>query len=248
MEFFNLYGPRFIIMESLLEAELICSAGLRFTLGDSSILVDALNQAIQSFRVISQETAKAILSGEPPYTNVQGLLYTHLHPDHYAPALNAQFLQLHPGVKTFFPNPDSPDHGILNVGPFTVEYQYLEHTPCNYTWRKHYVLLISAGGVRIYVTSDASLDPAQHLAFLGNRHVDYSFWNSMYLSYPETRRLMDQVSSKVYIYHMPEPEGDRSGFCRKAQLNLQRYPEELRKVTVLETYPTFMMMPKLDQE
>lgn len=110
------------------------------------------------------------------------------------------------------------------------------------------MLLISAGGVRIYVTSDASLDPAQHLAFLGDRHVDYSFWNSMYLSYPETRRLMDQVSSKVYIYHMPEPAGDRSGFCRKAQLNLQRYPEELRKVTVLETYPTVLMMPKLDQE
>lgn len=224
-----------------LQGALLCSAGLYFRCGESAILVDALNQPFRSFKAIPEDTADRLIQGAPPCVRMDGLLYTHLHPDHYDRALNSTFLEHHPGVQTFFPTPETPDHGVIQAGGFTVEYRYLEHTPCDYAWAKHYVLLLSAGGSTVYIAADAELNPAAHMDFLSGRHVDYGFFNAMYLSYPETRALLRDAVGKAYIYHMPEAEDD--GICRKARRNYERYPEELREVTLLERYPAELDLP-----
>lgn len=232
-------------METLLTARLLCSTGLAFRCGTSTLLVDVLNGSYGSFYRLPRETAAAIISGAPPYDCVDGLVYSHLHPDHYDQADNAAFLRTHPGVPAFFPTIDTPPHGVLRMGDFTVEYQYLEHAPCDYTWAKHYVLLLSAGETTVYLTTDAALDPAAHLAFLAGRQADYGFWNAMYLSRPETRRLLRRCARKTYIYHMPLAAGDTSGICRKAAQNFRRHGDELAGVTVLGTYPQQLLLPHL---
>lgn len=232
-------------MEQILTAQLLCSTGLAFFWNGAALLVDVLNGSYGSFRKISEEDARRVIYGFPPFERTVGIVYSHLHPDHYDQASNQAFLSRHRRITTFFPTSETPDHGILRAGEFTVEYQYLEHTPCDYQWAKHYVFLISAGGVSVYLTTDAALHPEQHEAFLGRRHVDYAFFNAMYLSYPETRRLMRRIASKTYIYHMPEPATDRSGICRKAERNFQRYPDELRDVQLLCSYPYHLELPPI---
>ena len=231
-------------MAAELQARLLCSTGLAFTYDGATLLVDVLNGKYGSFYQIPPETARAVATGQRPYDHVVGLLYSHLHPDHYDQNLNTEFLRYHPGVTTFFPTPETPDTGVLHMGPFTVRYGYLEHTPCDYTWAKHYVFLISAGDVTVYLTTDARLVPEEHLAFLNGCRADSAFFNAMYLSHPETRQLMTEAASQTYIYHMPRPELDHSGICRKAALNFQRYPQELRTVTLLEQYPTTLTWRK----
>lgn len=231
-------------MATTLEAVLLSSTGLALTYEGATLLVDVLNGKFGSFYEIPAQTAEHVVTGEPPFDHVVGLLYSHLHPDHYDPQKNTEFLQRHPSVPTFFPTAETPDCGVLNWGPFTVHYGYLEHMPCNYTWAKHYVFWITAGEITVYLTTDGRLVPQEHLAFLNGRQADYAFFNAVYLSYPETRQLMAQAARKTYIYHMPEPASDQSGICRKAERNLQRYPEELRNVTVLEQYPTRMIWQK----
>lgn len=230
-------------MQEILTAALLCNTGLFLTYGSSSILIDALNSSIQSFQAIPSDTAGRIIRGQPPFTQVDGIFYSHLHPDHYDQHANQAFLRRHTGSPAFFPTAETADHGILRAGAFTVEFQYMEHVPCGYPWAKHYVFLISAGGVSVYLTADADPAPDRHLAFLNGRRADYGFWNSIYLSYPQTRRLLKQAAAKTYIYHMPDPEHDTSGICRKAARNLERYPEELRDVTVLTHYPASLELP-----
>ncbi|MCI8525791.1 MAG: hypothetical protein HFF17_07695 [Oscillospiraceae bacterium] len=232
-------------MAETLQAVLLSSTGLFFSCGTSSILVDVLNGAFRCFRAVDAGTARAVILGEPPYDQVDGIFYSHLHPDHYDQASNAAFLRRHPGISAFFPQADTPDHGVVHTGAFTVEYQYLEHVPCDYAWAKHYVFLISAGGTSVYLTTDAGLAVEGHRAFLGGRPVDYAFWNAIYLSYPQTRRLLREAAAKTYIYHMPEPAGDTSGICRKAARNFARYPEELAACTVLTQYPSALSLPPL---
>lgn len=231
-------------MATTLQAVLLSSTGLAFTYEGATLLVDVLNGKYGSFYQIPAQTADAVVAGEPPYDRVVGLLYSHLHPDHYDQQQNTAFLRHHPDVKTFFPTPDTPDQGILHLGPFAVRYGYLEHTPCDYAWAKHYVFWITAGDLSVYLATDARLVPEEHLAFLEGLQADYAFFNAMYLSHPETRRLMQQVARKTYIYHMPEPAEDHSGICRKAALNFQRFPEELQKVTLLEQYPMPLSLVK----
>lgn len=230
-------------MNDCLCAELLCSAGLRFTSGNSTILVDALNGTIMSFPRIPAPTLQKVVEKKAPFEHVDGIFYTHLHPDHYDQEVNRRFLETHPGIPSFFPTAETPDRGLIQAGAFSVEYGYLEHTPCEYAWAKHYVLLITAGKVQVYLAGDAELSPEKHLAFLDGRKVDYGFWNAMYLSYPETRALMTQAAKKAYIYHMPEPATDASGICRKAAHNMERYPSELQTVEVLTAYPCTLQLP-----
>lgn len=231
-------------MATTLQAVLLSSTGIAFTYGDSTLLVDVLNGKYGSFYQIPAATAESVVAGLPPYDHVDGLIYSHLHPDHYDQQRNTEFLRHHPSVRTFFPTPETPDRGILQAGAFQVRYGYLEHTPCDYTWAKHYVFWITVGDTHVYLTTDARLSVEEHLAFLEGRQADFAFFNSMYLSHPETRRLMTQAARRTFIYHMPEPETDRSGICRKAALNFRRYPEELRSVTLLEQYPSVLHLSK----
>ncbi len=228
-----------------LQARLLCSAGLYFYCDDSAILVDALNQPFRSFKAILDETAERLIQGQPPYQRIDGLFYTHLHPDHYNQDRNNAFLQRHPGVQVFFPVAETPEHGFIKAGGFTVEYQYFHHTPCDYAWAKHYVLLVRAGGSSVYLSADAELNPAAHRAFLAGRRVDYGFFNAMYLSHHETRRLLSETVRKTYIYHLPESLDD--GICRKAARNFARFPDELKEITLLDHYPVDLDLPPVGE-
>lgn len=225
-----------------MEATLLCSTGLLLCHGKSAILFDGLNGHHGSFKQIDRTLARGIIQGTlPPDAHIDGLFYSHLHPDHYDQSDNAAFLRNHPHVATFFPTPGMPDHGILQVGAFTVEYQYHEHMPCDYVWAKHYTFFVQAGETSFYLTADAELSPEKHRTFLHGRIADHGFYNAVYLSYPETRQLLRETARHAWIYHMPEPEIDGSGICKKAAKNLARYGAEVPNVTVLEQYPTVIL-------
>ena len=80
-------------------------------------------------------------------------------------------------------------------------------------------------------------EDAVHEAFLNGRKACMGIWNSMYLSRPETRCLMHRAAHKNYVYHMPECQDDMSGIWRKCRNNLQRYPDELRDIVIMDRYP-----------
>ena len=225
-----------------MEATLLCSTGLLLQYGNSAILFDGLNGRHGSFKQIDRTLAQGIIQGTlPPDAHIDGLFYSHLHPDHYDQLDNAAFLQNHPHVVIFFPAREMPDHGTLQAGAFTVEYQYHEHIPCEYVWAKHYTFFVQAGETSFYLTADAELLPEKHRTFLHGRIADHGFFNAVYLSYPETRKLLRETVRHAWIYHMPEPESDGSGICKKAAKNLVRYGGEVPNVTVLEQYPTVIL-------
>ena len=61
----------------------------------------------------------------------------------------------------------------------------------------------------------------------------------------EKTELLRRCARKTFIYHMPLPDTDRSGICRRAETNFRRHGDELRGVTVLESYPQRLRLPPL---
>ena len=188
------------------------------------------------------DTVRIRKAGEPPYDALCGILCTHAHPDHYN-ALRTRQLQAASGAPVFVPQPQTPPQLALQFGPFCVEYHQFAHTPVpGWDAITHGVYFISAAGVSVYVTADARIDAVQHRAILRGRRADAAFWNGQILSYPETRALLPEAAKKNYVYHIPVDEKDACGVRRKCERNMARFGAELPNVSLLEAYPSQILL------
>ena len=132
---------------------------------------------------------------------------------------------------------------VVTAGPFTVECHRFPHISVpKIPDTAHFVLLVTAGASSVYITADAALDVQRHLAVLNGRIPDAAFWNSQYLSYPETRTLLREHARQNYVYHMPEGPADPSGIRRKCARNFERHAAELPNVTPLLDYPAALSL------
>ncbi len=216
---------------------LLCNAGLAIEYQNEILLVDVLNTEDPPFAGISELLWEQILNRIPPFDRVCGLYFTHRHRDHCDPVKVMLYKSKWPDIPCWMPE-ETTRHGELRFGPFAVEYGRVNHAPMEEAFPDHVVTWIAAGEKRIYIAADAALDPEPHRTFLNSRTADAAFWNSMYLSRPETRALLIQTSVRNYIYHMPERDPDGFGIWKKCNNNLRRFPEELQSIRVLKRYPT----------
>ena len=200
--------------------------------GGDAILIDGINRESMDFYVLPEQEYEKMRAGQPPYTVLPALFFTHRHSDHMDTRRIKALLQER-GITA----PATPAPGPRQAGCFTVTSVPFPHTPIPVGGEKaHYVLLIEAEGKLVYVAADAAPDVRHHREILAGRVADAAFWNGQYLSYPETRELMQKYSKQNYIYH--NPEGEESGIVRKCRLNLARFPDETRGAVILNRYPT----------
>ena len=84
--------------EAPLRVTYIANAGFLVEAGESKVLVDALfnDRSIQYAHVPSDETLEKMAAAEPPFDNVDLVLVTHRHRDHFEAGLVADFLASSP--------------------------------------------------------------------------------------------------------------------------------------------------------
>ena len=211
---------------------LLCNAGLAIEAGGEILLVDLPNDSVEPFYMLPEQIWQEICSGTGKYQHICGFYFTHDHADH----LDRGRLQQYRGRAPVFVPEDDTRHGRMEWGRFAIEYQNVPHAPIPQP-PAHVVTLICTEGKSIYLAADAALNWKEHDDFLRGRRADIGIWNSMYLSRPETRALMERSAAKNYIYHMPL-KPDEYGIWKKCERNFERYPDELKSVTVLDRYPS----------
>ena len=206
---------------------LVSSCGLVLEQDGQTLLIDALNKQYRCYYGLPPETFVRMLSGEPPYDAVCGILFTHAHPDHYSASRTKQ-LRAACGAAVVLPQPDTPERLNVQLGPFAVECSRFPHIPVpGLEEIAHAVYWISAAGKSVYVTADAQIDTTRHRAILRGRRADAAFWNGQYLSHPETRELLLEAAEKNFIYHIPVDEKDACGIRRKCERNMARFGADL---------------------
>lgn len=210
----------------------LCNAGLAIETDENVLLVDLPNDPVEPFYVLPEGIWRDICAGKAFCNKVCGFYFTHDHGDHLS---KARLLEYPRQVPVFIPG-ENDKNGCIHIGSFQIEYQSVPHAPIEDP-PAHVVSLIYAGGNRIYLAADATLDASAHDAFLRGRTADIGIWNPMYLSRPETRVLMKRAAVRNFIYHMPL-KPDEYGLWKKCERNLERYAEELDGVTVIDRYPT----------
>lgn len=211
---------------------LMCNAGLMIQVQESSILIDLPNKYCDPYYALTDEIWGKIKSKEYPYNTVRGFFFTHNHSDHFD---KDRFSGYELDEQFYFMPSAQTQHGCISLEEWQIEYQRIAHAPIENA-PPHVVAYITAEDKSVYIAGDAALECEAHKLFLNGRKADVAFWNAMYMSRAETRKLMAETAEKNFIYHMPSGE-DQFGIWAKCRKNLQRYPNELNKVTVINEYP-----------
>ena len=219
-----------------MEITLLCNAGLALSYEGATLLVDVPNGVCAPFHTLDDDLWQKILAHESPYENICGLYVTHDHPDHFDREKVSAYCARWPQTPVFLPGKDT-QQGTVVMGPFVISYGRLPHAPLDGETPPHVVTWIAAGDQSVYLAADAATDVQAHRDFLKGRRANAAFWNSMYLSQPQTRQLLREAAAHSYIYHMPAENPDGFGLWRKCQLNVQRHGQDLQTVTVLDRYP-----------
>ena len=216
---------------------LLCNCGLAVESGGKTLLIDALTQKLPPFYRAPESVLRAIVEGTGEFSAVCGLLFTHLHPDHFDRDAAEEFAKHHPDALLYIPNRREHAPERLTAGPFTIELHRVRHTQVDgYGKSTLDTMLVTAEGKTVYVASDTAPEAAIHEKVLAGRHVDAAFWNGEMLLYKPERESLSRFAAKNYIYHIPPAEHD--GLRRKLERLTARFPEECQSVTLLGEYPS----------
>lgn len=215
---------------------LLCNAGLALEADGQMLLVDLPNEHFQPFYRLPDETWNRILNREPPYDEVVGFYFTHVHPDHCDLRRLQMYRDRWPEVPVFLPK-EHLTKGQVKMGHFQMEFQRMDHAPIPDA-PVHVVTIVRGGGKSVYLAADAKLDSDAHRQFVHNEKMDCAIWNSMFLSRPETRQLMKETAEHNLIVHMPQERPDQYGLWKKLEHTLKRYPEVLAYAEILDHYPS----------
>ena len=107
---------------------LICNCGLALESSGQTLLIDALTQELAPFYRAPEKTRREIIAGEGAYASVCGLLFTHLHPDHFDREAAEEFSARHENTLVYIPSRREPAPETLSIGNFTVELRRLRDT------------------------------------------------------------------------------------------------------------------------
>ena len=220
---------------------LICNCGLVFSSGETCLLIDALTQELAPFYRAPESVRQEIVTGTGAYEKTCGLLFTHLHPDHYDKEAAQAFAQYHLRAALYVPNRRELPPERLTVGSFTVELHRVRHTQvAGYGKSTVDAMIISAEGKRVYVASDSAPEVSLHESVLHGRRMDAAFWNGEMLLYKPEREALCRFAAQNFIYHIPGDPQD--GFRRKLERLRGRYPAELETVRLLGDYPSEIIL------
>lgn len=220
---------------------LICNCGLVFSSGETCLLIDALTQELAPFYRAPESVRQEIVTGTGAYEKTCGLLFTHLHPDHYDKEAAQAFAQYHLRAALYVPNRRELPPERLSIGSFTVELHRVRHTQvAGYGKSTVDAMIISAEGKSVYVASDSAPEVSLHESVLHGRRMDAAFWNGEMLLYKPEREALCRFAAQNFIYHIPGDPQD--GFRRKLERLRGRYPAELETVRLLGDYPSEIIL------
>ena len=220
---------------------LICNCGLVFSSGGELLLIDALTQELAPFYRAPEPVRQEMIAGTGAYETICGLLFTHLHPDHFDIEAAQAFARHHPSAALYVPNRRQSPPERFSIGSFAVELHRVRHTQvAGYGTSTVDVMIVSAEGKSVYVASDAAPEVLLHESVLRGRSMDAAFWNGEMLLYKPEREGLRRFASQNFIYHIPPDRQD--GLRRKLERLRGRYPEELETVRLLGDYPSEIIL------
>ncbi len=224
------------------------NAGLYLWNGRSGLLVDALHGGKRAgFSDVPDRYIQMMRKREQFFGQVNDLLYTHTHEDHYDEELVDEFLSLNPESLIYGPEPerntilpDVSDQGKsrLQIRDYTVYAFATEHAGETARICRHVSYLILSGEQAVWVSGDASLEPSlaeQAGRICGETRINAAFVMVYQLGSRKGTDFLKKLDpERIYLYHLPYREDDSFHYYRMAEQTVEKCRRQGIPVRILE--------------
>jgi len=240
---------------------LIANAGLFIQSDRIRFLIDAIHHdQDHPFSIVSQKKLKEIIDGSAPYKDVEYILYTHCHSDHFSPKYTKEYLRNNIIKALFIPddckstNMDSEftatarnvNHVYLS-GEIGKRMTYIlnddlrihtfrtRHLGEEYKEDVHFCFVLSIGRENILITGDSDYDPATFREALKDLTIHYLVINPLFYNHKLGRQIIDEIiqPKEILINHIPFETDDIYKLRRLTKRDMEKHFVSHRKVTAL---------------
>lgn len=210
--------------------------------GEDKFLVDGIVSDKQHFDVMDNHTEHALMNREGIFENLNFLLFTHCHGDHFSNSKTRKFLSKNSGIKVFLPSNSGISEDFIKgkgsqpynistgegemvsfcFGEITIEYLKIKHLTFDYP--EHYCINIAAPHESITFTADMDFNYIQNLGEFTRREKSAVFVNHLNMLHRKWRNsLMEMKYDNIYFYHLPSEYSDGFGYRDRALRNWEKY-------------------------
>lgn len=223
------------------------NAGLYFWDGQNGLLIDAIHEGRdEGLSPMPALLLEQLHRHSGLFGHVTGVLFTHLHHDHFDQEKLKLLQQFTPGLPVYGPNlvegrveleVVQPDVYHIVMGGASFWAWSTCHDGKIFADAPHQSFLLTIGNERFFVAGDAALkaSDAGPIAKVCRSTVTAAFCNLYQLASPGGQEFLRALSpEQVFLYHLPLPEDDCFGYHRLARQVLRNYPKDLPPVERLE--------------
>lgn len=224
------------------------NCGLLIQIDKTKVLIDAMNGICPDFSTISSEDANAIYDGTGDFSNIDCMLFTHCHLDHYDrkkvlrcmesnnvkrilipdkeeyEALSAAALSGGSKVLLYKLDMEFGKRHVLSIPKMKIICFRTRHSGKQYYDISHYSYFILANEKGIYISGDCDFTDYYQSDIVEGVQVFAGFFNPYYLSSRQGRNfLYHSHIQRIYIYHIPRECDDSGGIRSLAMRSLRQY-------------------------
>ena len=238
----------------------LSNAGVMVELDEHKILIDTLcNSALPLYKNPPAELREEIIAGMAPFNNIEILLFTHHHSDHFDPESTALFLKQHQntvvisspevitGLKDQFSQlengrlirQDIPfgGTGSFQIPGLTIQSLAMQHDGKEYQDVLNLAYLIEAAGKKIFHLGDAKPIAENYLHFnLIAQNIDLLLAPFPYIGLPSSRQLIEKYiqPQKIAAIHLPVRELDHQGWINSTVKSYLKVKADFIETVFLE--------------
>lgn len=248
----------------------ISNAGVLIQLKDRKILIDGLCRSNNPiYKDPSSEITQKIKGGIPPFNDLDLMLITHEHSDHFDPVSVCEFSKNNPKTliistpnviaKLKTCNSDEMNmkqtnliefnlnlhqEETLNLKGLKIRIISLSHMGKDQAETRNYAYLIEYGP-KVFHVGDANAVPENYSPFnLVSEKIDCLIAPFPYISIPSARRVIkDYINpQKIAILHFPYEELDHFGWTKATRKSFAHVKEEFIKTNFLKELGTTLFL------
>ena len=247
-------------MKQFCKLTYVSNAGVMLQCNNNKILIDGLcNSMLPIYKNPSNEVKEFMISGVNPFDNIDALLFTHNHTDHFDAESTASLLKhnkdtfmLAPQkvvmeIKQRIPYAESNkliklDDSLgrtegININGIYIQSISMLHDGKEYEDVNNLAYLVDIGGKRVLHVGDAKpIEGNYRYLDLTNKNIDLLIAPFPYIGLPSARQVIEKYIKprKIAAVHLPYRELDSYGWIDATMKSYLRVKENFIETVIFE--------------